>query len=45
MMALEQLFESIVKEKDVLGEALLRKVKINTYQSAEKDVYGFEMKG
>ena len=42
MEHLEKLCRSIIIEKLVVGEELLRKVRKNRFQPAEKDVFGFE---
>lgn len=39
---LEQLFSGIIKEYIILGEELMRKVRMHRFQLAEKDIFGFE---
>lgn len=41
---LEQLFSGIIKEYIILGEELLKKVRLNCFHSAQKDIFGFEKK-
>ena len=42
---LESLVCWIVEEKLVAGEELLRKSRINHFQTPEKDIFGFEKQG